>query len=189
MVNENLVPISPAHAVSENTELYLKEKSFSWTGDDAKIKDSKGTVVFKIKAKYVSFSQRRILYDGATGKELAQLRHKKMELVPTIYIGIPGNDKKVKLKTKGMFNPFNCDAGIHVNGREVGEVKGNWRAKHFHITIDGAQVAYIRRRRTAESVFLDADSYEIAAMPKGDPVDMAFICLICVAMDELYHDK
>lgn len=88
-----------------------------------------------------------------------------------------------------MFNPLNCNASISVDGVKVGKAQGNWRAKTFSITIDGVEVATIGRKTTMASMFMDADSYKISVTPQGQPVDLAFIALICIALDELYNDK
>lgn len=186
--NPHFAPIAPQHATSQPTELFLKEKTMSWTGDDAKIKDANNNVIFKIKAELLTFSQSRTLTD-AHGNALGVLRHKMLDFAPTIYIGPPANEKKVSIKTSGMFNPFNCNASISVDGVKVGKAQGNWRAKKFSITIDGVEVATIGRKTTMAAVFMDADSYKISITPQGQPVDLAFISLICIALDELYHDK
>lgn len=183
-----LAPIAPQHATLQPTELFLKEKTMSWTGDDAKIKDANGSVVFQIKADMLTFTQSRTLVD-ASGTTLGVLKHKLMDFAPTIYIGTPANEKKVKLKTTGMFNPLNCNASISVDGVEVGKVKGNWRAKKYSIKIGGVEIATVGRKTTMASLFMDADSYVISVRPQGQPVDLAFISLLAIGLDELYHDK
>jgi uncharacterized protein YxjI len=183
-----LAPIAPQHATLQPTELFLKEKTMSWTGDDAKIKDASGNVVFQIKADMLTFNQSRTLVD-ASGTVLGVLKHKLMDFAPTIYIGTPNNEKKVKLKTTGMFNPLNCNASISIDGVEVGKVKGNWRAKKYSIKIGGVEIATVGRKTTMASLFMDADSYVISVQPKGQPVDLAFISLLAIGLDELYHDK
>lgn len=181
-------PIAPQYATTHPTELFLKEKTMSFTGDDAKIKDAAGNTVFKIHAELLTLSQRRSIFD-AHGNKIGQLRHKKMDIKPTVYIGTPDNEKKVALKTSGIFNPMKCDAKISIDGVAVGKVKGNWRAKKFSITINGVEIATIGRKRTVASTFMDADSYKISVRPQGQPVDLAFISLITIALDELYHEK
>merc|ERR1712194_77295 len=133
------------YATNQPTELYLKEKTLSFTGDDAKIKDGNGNLMFKVEAKLLTFSQARNMHDSH-GTIIGTLQHKKFDFAPTIYIGTPANNKKVSLKTTGMFNPLNCNASISINGAKVGKVKGNWRAKKFSIEINGSNVATIGRK-------------------------------------------
>eukprot|EP00535_Pseudo-nitzschia_heimii_P010163 CAMPEP_0197184664 /NCGR_PEP_ID=MMETSP1423-20130617/10285_1 /TAXON_ID=476441 /ORGANISM="Pseudo-nitzschia heimii, Strain UNC1101" /LENGTH=232 /DNA_ID=CAMNT_0042635537 /DNA_START=54 /DNA_END=752 /DNA_ORIENTATION=+ len=183
----NLTPIAPQHATSHPTDLSLKEKAFSFTGDNASVKDSKGNTMFRIQSELLTISQRRSLLDSH-GNEIAQLRRQKLGLIPTVYIGTPENQKKVTVKTTGILNPLNCNASISIDGKKVGKVEGNWRAKKFTMRIDGVVIATIGRKRTIASTFAGADSYNISVNPKGQPVDLAFISLICIALDELYHD-
>jgi len=187
-ISSNFAPIAPQYATNQPTELYLKEKTLSFTGDDAKIKDGNGNLMFKVEAKLLTFSQARNMHDSH-GNIIGTLQHKKFDFAPTIYIGTPANNKKVSLKTTGMFNPLNCNASISINGAKVGKVKGNWRAKKFSVEINGSNVATIGRKTTMAALFMDADSYAISVTPQGEPVDLAFISLIATGLDELYHDK
>ena len=82
-------------------------------------------------------------------------------------------------------NPTKCDADIYVGNNVVGEVSGNWRAKSYTVTIDGNQVAEVKRKTGAAGHLLDADSYYID-MVAG--VDAAFMSMVVIALDELYHD-
>lgn len=184
----SIAPIAPRYATTNHTELSLKEKTMSFTGDDAKIKDAAGNTLFKVQAELLTLSQRRYLVD-ASGNRIGQLRHKKLDIAPTVYIGTPDNEKKVALRTTGMFNPMNCNAKIEVDGVAVGRIKGNWRAKRFAIVINGVEVATIGRKRTLSSTFMDADSYNISVRPQGQPVDLAFMSLLAIGLDELFHDK
>lgn len=182
-----LAPIAPQYGTTQSTDLYLKEKVFGFTGDSSSIKDSKGNTMFSIKAELITMSQRRSLLDSE-GNVIAQLRRQKMGLIPTVYIGTPENEKKVTVKSTGILNPLQCNASITIDGKKVGKVEGNWRAKKFSIQIDGVEVAKIGRKRTVASTFMGADSYNITVTPKGKPVDLAFVSLVCIALDEIYHD-
>lgn len=185
----NLVPLAPQYAVAEPTELNLKEKTMSLTGDDAKIKDSQGNVLFKVKADLISISGSRTMYD-AQGNTIAMLRKKVALIGTTFYLGTAADEKKVCMKRKNKYNPLNANAIIKMGDREIGEIKGDWRAKKFSITIDGKEVATVGRPRTMMSTFMDADSYVINIKPpQGQPVDMAFISLVVIVLDELYHEK
>ena len=183
----HFAPIAPHLATNEVTELNLKEKTMSFTGDDAKIKDSNGNVIFKVKADLISFSQSRKMVD-AQGRTVALLSKKLALMGTTFYIGTEGNEKKVAMKRKNKYNPLNSNAIIKIDDKEVGEIAGDWRAKSFTITIDGVEVAKISRPLTMAAAFMDADSYVIRITPKGQPVDTAFISLVVIALDELYHD-
>lgn len=84
-----------------------------------------------------------------------------------------------------MMNPTKCDADIYVGGAVIGEATGNWRAKTFKISFGGNQVAEVKRKTGVTGHIFDADSYFIDVVAG---VDTAFISMIVIALDELYHD-
>jgi uncharacterized protein YxjI len=82
-------------------------------------------------------------------------------------------------------NPTKCDADIYHGNTVIGEATGNWRAKTVTVTLGGKTAATISRKTGVMGHLLNADSYmiEIAA-----GVDVAFMCLVVIALDEIYHD-
>jgi uncharacterized protein YxjI len=185
-MTDPLAPIAPQYKATEPTELILKEKKMSLSGDSATIKNKNGDTMFKVDAKMMSMSQRRTLLD-AEGKTIGQLRKKKMPgIYATVYVGTESDEKKAAVVKKGLIDIMHDDADIKVDGKVVGEAKGNWRAKQFDIFINGNQVAHISRKTSLSSLVLDTDSYCIKIEPG---VDQAFIALVAIALDELYHDE
>merc|ERR1712157_40425 len=188
IMSANQFPFTPvATHLQANvpTSLYFKENSFGLTGDSGTVKDENGNIVFKIKAKHLTLSNRRTLLDS-DGNAIGQFRSKR---TPTIhkqyYLGPTDDVKRCSVKLKGMLNPLNCDADIYMGEQIVGKALGNWRAKRYSINIFDKPVASIYRKRTVASTILDADSYCIDII---EGVDTAFITLVTVALDELYHD-
>mmetsp|Transcript_23971 Transcript_23971/g.49508 ORF Transcript_23971/g.49508 Transcript_23971/m.49508 type:complete len:187 (-) Transcript_23971:121-681(-) len=184
----SLTPIAPETASPSPTTLILKEKAAwkSLSNDSGKIKDTDGNLVFDIDAALMTMSERRTLKDAA-GKEVGQVRRKKTPgLHPAMYVGTMEEEKKCMVKTKGMLNPMKCDADIYVGDAVVGQASGNWRAKSYSFTLDGKEVATVKRKTGLTGMILEKDSYciDIAA-----GVDRAFICLVVIAVDELYHDE
>eukprot|EP01063_Lacrimia_lanifica_P017286 TRINITY_DN24152_c0_g1_i1.p2 TRINITY_DN24152_c0_g1~~TRINITY_DN24152_c0_g1_i1.p2 ORF type:complete len:149 (-),score=67.29 TRINITY_DN24152_c0_g1_i1:88-477(-) len=120
-------------------------------------------------------------------QEVGQLRKSKMPgLKAKYYVGTMQDDKAVKVVEKGAFNPLNCDAKIEVGGKDVGLVKGNWRAKEYSISLNGVQVASVKRKTSFSSLVFDADSY---CLEMGPGCDMAFLVLVTIALDEMYHES
>lgn len=180
----HLAPICPSSVATHPTTLILKESTMSYTGDDAKIKDANGNILFTIKAEIVSFSQRRYIYDNQ-GQRLGQLRRSR--LLPSVHIGTLSNEKTTSVVMSGFMNPMNCNAKIMLNERQkIGKISGNWRAKKFSVVIDNSTVAHVGRKKSMQSMFMGADSYCIDVQPG---VDLVFVSLLAVALDELYHDK
>jgi uncharacterized protein YxjI len=178
--------IWPQHVTSSAKTLVLKERSMSYSGDDAQIKDDNGNIVFYVQAELMTMSQRRYLVD-TRGQKIGSLRHKKTPgLHPTVYIGTTSDEKKCSVKMSGMLDPFNCNASILLGpNNKIGKISGNWRAKKFSITLNGNLAAKVLRKRTMSSMFMGADTYCIDVEPG---VDVAFVSLIAVALDELYND-
>lgn len=185
--NPHFALISSQHITSTAKTLVLKERSMSYSGDDAQIKDTAGNIVFYVQAELMTMSQRRFMVD-TRGQKIGQLRHKKTPgLHPTVYVGTVSDEKKCSVKMSGMLDPFNCDAKILLgDSNEIGKINGNWRAKKFSITIDGSVVAKVSKKRTMSSIFMGADTYCIDIQPG---VDMAFVSLLVIALDELYNDS
>ena len=180
----HLAPISPSNVAHRPTTLILKESAMSYTGDDSKIKDANGNTLFIIKAEMMTMSQRRYIYDNR-GQRLGQLRRSR--LLPSVHIGTLSNEKQCSVVMSGFMNPMNCNAKIMLNERQtIGKISGNWRAKKFMIMIDGSVVAQVARKKTMQSMFMGADTYCIDVQPG---VDLVFVSLLAIALDELYHDK
>ena len=83
-------------------------------------------------------------------------------------------------------NPTKCDADIYHGDTVIGEARGNWRAKSFTISLGGRPVATVSRKTGLMGRVLDADSY-IIEIEGG--VDVAFMSMVVIALDEIYHDK
>jgi uncharacterized protein YxjI len=83
-------------------------------------------------------------------------------------------------------NPTKCDADIYHGDTVIGEASGNWRAKSFTISLGGRHAAKVSRKTGLMGRVLDADSY-IIEIEGG--VDVAFMSMVVIALDEMYHDK
>lgn len=185
MTIDPLAPIAPRFKAHAPTTLILKEKSISMTGDSATIKNEKGETMFKIDANIFSMSEKRGLVD-AQGQLIGHLRKKKMPgLHHTVYIGTNDDEERVHIMHKGKLNPLKSEAEISIGGNVVGKASGNWRAKQFDITINGREAGKIARKTNLTSVVSDADTYHIEIQAG---VDLAFMALLCEALDELFHD-
>jgi len=183
-------PIAPQCTSAVPTAIVLKEnKGVIGSDDSAKVKDSDGNMLFSVDAHFLTLSNRRTLKD-ASGNELGQLRKRRRPgFHQMYYLGPMSNEKKCAVKSKGTLDPFHCDADIYVDDEVVGEVRGNWRAKEYKITIDQNEVAHVARQSSLGSLsafVFDADTYCIDVMQPG--VDLAFVALVAIALDELYHD-
>ena len=83
-------------------------------------------------------------------------------------------------------NLTKCDADIYQGDTVIGVATGNWRAKSFAITIGGRPAVTISRKTGMMGRVLDADSY-VVEIQVG--IDVAFACMVVIALDEIYHDR
>merc|ERR1712183_892270 len=118
------------------------------------------------------------------GKTVGQVRRKRM-MHTVFYIGKPNDDKHCVVKLEATCNPT-YDADIYLGDKVIGEVSGNWSTREYSIKVNDTLIANATRKRTAESIFLGADSYCIDI---EEGVDTAFVTLVTLALDEMYHDR
>jgi len=104
---------------------------------------------------------------------------------PAWYLGSLDDERKCRVQMAGVFNPTTCNAEIYLGDTVIGEVSGNWSARSYTISIDNKQVAEVKRHTGITGHILNKDEYvlEISA-----GVDTAFISMIVIALDEMYHD-
>lgn len=186
MPRDPFAPIAPHLKSDKNITLNLSEKILSLTGDSGDVKDENGDIVFKIDAKHMSISERRSILD-ADGKSVGQVRRKKTpSFHPACYLGTEDDEKRCMVKLKGIMDLTHCDADIYVDDEVVGEALGNWRAKSFEVKVKDTVVATIHRPTNVAGKLFDADSYCIDIV---EGTDIAFMTMVTIALDELYHDK
>lgn len=190
----NLAPITSQFVSSSPTTLILKEKSAlslnPRNGDSATILDTNGNVVFEIEAHLISLSQNRTI-KTSTGAKIGTIRKKRLPAITMTgikqawYLGSLEDERKCRVQMKGVFNPTSCNAEIYLGDTVIGEVVGNWSARSYTISIDNKQVAEVKRHTGITGHIQSKDEYciEIAA-----GVDTAFISMVVIALDEMYHD-
>lgn len=190
----NLTPITSQFVSSSLTTLILKEKSHlsldPRNRDSATVFDTNGNVVFEVEAHLISLSQNRTV-KASTGAKIGTIRKPyipKFTLTgykPSWYLGSLDDERKCRVQMTGIFNPTTCNAEIYLGDTVIGEVSGNWSARSYKISIDNKQVAEVKRTNITSGYILGKDEYciEIAA-----GVDTAFISMIVIALDEMYHD-
>merc|ERR1711872_573027 len=80
-----VLPNNKRYVSQDQTVLKLKEKFFSFSGDDCVIKDTNGKTWFKINASTFSMSGKRTMLDSE-GVEIAGYRKKLLTMHATAYI-------------------------------------------------------------------------------------------------------
>jgi len=80
-----VLPECELYLKQDLTVLRLKEKFFSWSGDDCTVKDMEDRVVFKIEGSGLSLHGKRTMTD-TSGKVIASYRKKLWSSYATAYI-------------------------------------------------------------------------------------------------------
>lgn len=175
--------------------LTLKEKLFSFSGDDFKIScNATGTPYFQCQGRAWSLREKKVLRD-TYGNPVANFKEKLLSFTDSfdIYAGENSDKKICKCSAsytfvKAKMYTFFQDAITGVQKAVV--LKGDWRDKRCVIYLGepkngGVPIAKVFRPFSLKGHLFEKDSYvlEIAA-----GVDIALLVILCIAFDEHARD-
>ncbi|KAM0787660.1 hypothetical protein ACM66B_003724 [Microbotryomycetes sp. NB124-2] len=174
------------------TSLIMKEKAWSFSGDDFSVKDQNGATVVKCSGKAISMRDTKVIKDP-TGKVLFTIKNKLISLHKT-FIGYAGDADKTELFT--VKKKFSIGGAKMIatfknhstqNEAEL-TVKGDFLGGSASITLsDGRPVAHITRKlATMNEVFHDKQTYAVIVAPG---VDLALIAAVTICFDEVEHEE
>ncbi|XP_037041275.1 protein LURP-one-related 9-like [Bradysia coprophila] len=187
----------PRFCLPHNVQLHLKEKFFSFSGDDFKITDAnnKAIIYFQCEGRSFSLSEKKVLRDNV-GVPVLNMKEKMFSISDkfNIFAG-EGSERQIckfrsqitflKAKLSTVFPDVLTKAQRHL------VLKGDWRSKRCLIYLGepkqgGIPLARIYRPLTQRSLFLGVDDYiiEIAAN-----VDIAMCVIMCIALDEHSRER
>ncbi|RXK37494.1 hypothetical protein M231_05215 [Tremella mesenterica] len=179
--------IHPNYAVNKPTTLVLREKIFSFTGDDFAIKDIHGQPVIKCKGKFLSLRDRKIISD-LNGNVLFQIRDKAWT-IHTIYIGEDPQGEEIFRVRKRFSFGTKLEATFRnaVDGNEIVlTVKGDIFAYSADVMLGETVIAQIRKQLVDVREYLaDTQTYFVTVAPG---VDLTLMAAICICFDEAKHD-
>jgi uncharacterized protein YxjI len=181
--------------VAQPTILKLSEEIMSHSGDDFTIVDSRTNQLwFRVDGKVFSIKQKKILMDYM-GQPICNMQKKLFSIKDTqeLYKGSDGPQicnitKKFSfLKTKITAKVVN----LHDNQTLTIHIKGDWREKNAIISIGsmkegGIPIAQLSRSLGLKEMFFKKQDYYLSIAPG---VDAAFVCMLCVAIDEMVNEK
>ncbi|KAF0717598.1 Aste57867_2208 [Aphanomyces stellatus] len=176
--------IHPKFAAPVPVCLHLKQKLWSWSGDDFTIRDpNTNTPYFRIKGNALSIRRKKTLLDfqGAT---VAVMEEPVMSFVRRQEVFTPSMSKMFDITPRiTVFkNVLDCTVVDCVTGRtHVLGIRGDWLARKTVITCDGIPIAKV----FSPLKFVQDEYYvNIAA-----GFDMALIVLLCMALEEAAEDR
>lgn len=183
------LPVIPGDAPVQYPQTFrVEEKVVSASRDSFIVRDQTGISRYKVDG-HVSFHERKVLKDAhnQTLLKLTEARFKLKEKI-TLY-----NARDVALITLQKSSAIQFGSK-RVNGFLGGQptgppaivITGNSNNTHFRIVnAQNQEIADIRRRKfSLKNMLTDQDTYDVT-VNFGSP---ALICLITVAIDEIYED-
>ncbi|ETW00113.1 hypothetical protein H310_07529 [Aphanomyces invadans] len=174
--------VHPKFASPVPVTLRIKEKMWSWSGDDFSIKDVHTDVpYFKVDGSAFSWREKKTLRDYQ-GNVLAYMEEPMMSFTNRQEVFTPDMRKWFDITPRiTMFeNVLDCHVVDCTTGQRYSfGISGDWLVHKSVITCDGVPVAKVSRLMS----FTDEYCVEIAS-----GIDMAFIVLLCVALDEAGSD-
>jgi len=187
--------IEPRFCLPNPIKLRLREKIFSFSGDDFKICDADdGTLYFRCAGKTFSLKDKKTLLD-VNGQPVLNMKQPLMSLSDKYKIYAGANSDKELFTFKTERNYFKAKLAAFVknpvnNSHHYLVLKGNWRDKKAVVFLgepkqDGIPVAKVYRPLSGKSLFFGADEYLIEIAPG---VDIALILSMCIALDEHQRD-
>jgi len=189
-----IVAIEDRFAFPQPVTLVLKEKIFSFSGDDFTITDVNGTSYFKCKGKAFSIREKKVLYD-LYNKPLLSIKNKLMSLRGKLKI-FDGAGEKVLvtvepqslfLNKKYLINFTNLATGkedyIEMKCDLVGCTAGIFHGKEK----EGAPlICKIHKKFDAKLLLTSQENYYIEIAPG---VDSSFMMALAICFDEFKNER
>ena len=196
-----IIPNNQQYVKPEQTILKLKEKFFSLSGDDCVIKDLSKNVWFKINAETFSMSNKRTMMD-TEGREIAGYRKKLLSLHATAYITGESGGKTLVFATvkKESMMSFVASAEVFIHDPPMDidnvttdglvpkiMVKGDFLAKKYDFMMGSRDSPY----KVAQVVrkWLTTFENNCYFVNIGTNMDIAFVCMCTMAIDELFCEQ
>ncbi|KND00253.1 uncharacterized protein SPPG_04584 [Spizellomyces punctatus DAOM BR117] len=196
-----IAAVDQRFCLQQPVSLLIKEKIFSFSGDDFSIKDATtGQVYFKVDGRALLSLREKKTFLDAYGQPIMNMKQQLLAFVPnhTLYYG---NDSQNKiLDIRAHFTLMKPKLSVNFTDKisgipcEIG-LKGNWLARRSLIWIDigckgEANRIFVAKVTspllTGRTVFFDKSDYLLTVMPG---IDIALLVAICVALDERSRDK
>ncbi|CDZ96510.1 Tubby C-terminal-like domain [Phaffia rhodozyma] len=193
--SQPLIPLTPfnpplgihtSYCAPHPVTLVLKEKAFSFSGDDFNIKDAaNGMDVVRCQGQALSFRDKKVITD-TSNRVLFTIKNKLLSVLSTY----TGEDPSGRLlfTVKSKFSIGGAKMTAHFinasNGRAIElELRGSFWEGSAAITLDGRPVAQISRQfLTSREIFTSKQTYYVTVAPG---VDLALIAAIAICLDEL----
>jgi uncharacterized protein YxjI len=191
-----ICPVDSRFCIPQEITLHLREKIFSFSGDDFKIKDpNTGQVWFQIQGKAFSLREKKTMLD-AYGTPVLNIKETFafMESNYKVYLGDNSEHELFKVIAHITFSKAKAHTTIvnrTDNQQLIVTLKGDIFSKAACIYLGeakqgGIPIAKIYRPFTGRGHFFDAQDYYLTVAPN---VDISFAVALCICLDEMKKDN
>ncbi|KAJ3184777.1 hypothetical protein HDU85_001455 [Gaertneriomyces sp. JEL0708] len=192
--------VDPRFCMPQSVTLHLREKIFSFSGDDFKIKDPHtDQVYFRVEGRALSLRDKKTFLD-AYGEPVMNMKKEFIAFVPNheLYYGNDSKNKLVEIRAHVTFMTPRLSVSFYSKLGEIPVemgIKGDWLARRAVVWMDygrkGKENRIIVAKVTApvltgRNLFFGVQDYYVEIAPG---VDIALIVAICVALDERAREK
>jgi len=195
-----MVPVwatEPRFVVNREVTLKLREKLWSWSGDDYEIKEvGSEQLWFKVKGRAFSIRDKKVIHDFED-KPIINMREQLMSFLEhnhKIYRGEDDTEEMFKVTSKATLAKAKATVPItnQENQQQLNIVlKGDIMSTTALICIGnpkegGIPVAKIHRPINAKDLLLDKQEYYLTIAPN---VDACLMVTLCIILDEMKKDE
>merc|ERR1712025_1006316 len=165
-----ILPSYESYLRENHTVLKLREKIFSWSGDDCSVKDMEDRKWFKIEGSALSMTNKRTMTDPE-GRVIAGYRKKLLSLHATAYITLEVNGETMVFATIRRKMQLTPGAKIFIHNPPVKLDDVTTEGLTADIHVAGDKIAQVVRKI---KMLMANDTYFLNIGPR---VDIAFIVM------------
>ncbi|KAG5582765.1 hypothetical protein H5410_053392 [Solanum commersonii] len=179
-VQNQVAIINPQFCAPYPVDLNVVRKLMTWSEGAFGVTDVNGNIVFKVKGKFFSLRDRRILLDAA-GNSLVTFQQKMLSAHRRWQC-----KKSSLLQFKTKLDVFLA----HNTAEDVCDfrIEGSWLERSCVIYAGNSStiIAQMHRKHTAQSILLGKDNFGVTVYPN---VDYAFVVALIVILEEINEDR
>ncbi|KAL3617410.1 hypothetical protein CASFOL_037731 [Castilleja foliolosa] len=194
-VQSPVAVISPHFCMRYPVDLTIVRKMMTLSEGNFGVRDMNGNLMFKVKGKFFSLHDRRVLLDAA-GKPIITLRQKLLS-AHRRWVAFRGESTNAKdplfsVKKSSLFQmKTKLDVFLASNTAEKAcdfKIEGSWFDSSCVIYAGNSNniIAQMHRNHSAQSILLGKDSFGVTVYPN---VDYAFIVALVVLLEEINEDR
>lgn len=194
-VGNQVAVINPQFCAPYPVDLVVTRKLLTLSEGNFAVTDVNGNIMFKVKGKFFSLRDRRVLVDAAehpiiTLQQKIWTAHRRWQ----VYRGESTEDKDLLFSVKkSHLLQFKTELDVHLAGNTNEnacdfKVKGSWLERSCTVYLGNTStiIAQMHRKHSAQSILLGKDTFAVTVYPN---VDYAFITALVVVLEEINEDR